>query len=193
MALTSKQTLRKEISERLLSMPDSDLKKKSDAICKKIVETREFKNSDVVMLYLPMPYEVDIEPLIESCWQSSKRVLLPRILWQQKKMIAVEINSLGAELETSRIKNLKQPASSDAADEKEIDLIITPGLGFDMNGNRLGRGGGYYDKFFGCKKLRAIKLAVAFDEQIVDEIPTQEHDLKIDCIVTDKVMEHFGN
>ncbi len=193
MAVKSKQTLRKEISKRLSKISDSDLREKSNAICKKITETREFRNSLVVMLYLPMPREVDIEPLIEICWQNSKRVLLPRILWQQKKMIAVEVDSSGIELEPNRIKNLRQPASQDAVDEKEINLIITPGLGFDMQGNRLGRGGGYYDKFFSNKNLKAIKLAVAFSEQIVDKIPTQEHDSKIDCIVTDKVMEHFDN
>jgi len=71
-------------------------------------------------------------------------------------------------------------------------LIITPGLAFDRTGNRLGRGGSYYDRFFEHKTLRAIKCGFAFDEQIVESIPTSEHDQPVDMLITDKEVIYFN-
>jgi len=100
-------------------------------------------------------------------------------------MLPVEISSLevGLAVETSGMRN---PVTGLPMPIEEIDLIITPGLGFDESGNRLGRGGGYYDKFFDSKNLRADKVAIAFSEQIVEEIPVTQRDRKVDLLITDE-------
>jgi len=137
------------------------------------------------MFYLSMPNEVDTTSAILYCWQHEKTVAVPKVSWQQRHMIPVEITSLevGLAIETSGMRN---PVTGLPMPIEEIDLVITPGLAFDENGNRLGKGGGYYDRLFDSENFRADKVAIAFSEQIVEEIPITESDRKVDFLVTDE-------
>jgi len=76
---------------------------------------------------------------------------------------------------------------------EDIDLVVTPALGFDCNGNRLDRGGCYYDRFFANEKLKALRCGFGFAEQFVDSIPVAEHDEPVDFIVTDEGIIYFSN
>ena len=75
---------------------------------------------------------------------------------------------------------------------EEIDLVVAPGLGFDRKGNRLGRGGSYYDRFFTNKELKAAKCGFAFAEQVIETVPVTEHDMPVDMLVTDEEVLYFG-
>ena len=75
---------------------------------------------------------------------------------------------------------------------EDIDFVVTPGLGFDRKGNRLGRGGGYFDRFFSNDTLRAVKCGICFSEQIVDEVPMDETDIPVDMLITDKEILIFN-
>ena len=103
-------------------------------------------------------------------------------------MIATKIDSL-ENLVTGKfgIRSVKDPIKIDPS---QIDLIIVPGAGFDRLGNRLGLGGGFYDRFL-QKTPRALKIALAFQFQIVDKIPVESHDQKIDAIVTSEGVIRF--
>ena len=72
-------------------------------------------------------------------------------------------------------------------------MVVTPGLGFDRNGNRLGRGGGYYDRFFAHGRLKACKCGFAFAEQLIDSVPVTDHDQPMDMLITDAEILHFTN
>jgi 5-formyltetrahydrofolate cyclo-ligase len=76
---------------------------------------------------------------------------------------------------------------------EDIDLVVTPALGFDRQGNRLGRGGSYYDRFFANTELKASRCGFAFTEQLVDSIPITEHDEPVDSLVTDEGIIYFNN
>jgi 5-formyltetrahydrofolate cyclo-ligase len=76
---------------------------------------------------------------------------------------------------------------------EEIDLVVTPALGFDRKGNRLGRGGSFYDRFFTNKELKAPRCGFAFAEQVVDSIPATERDEPVDFLVTDEEIIYFSN
>jgi 5-formyltetrahydrofolate cyclo-ligase len=76
---------------------------------------------------------------------------------------------------------------------EEIGLVVTPALGFDRKGNRLGRGGSYYDRFFTDDKFRASKCGLAFAEQVVDSIPVTSTDVPVDFLVTDEEIIYFNN
>mgnify|MGYP001770361598 CR=1 FL=1 len=99
-------------------------------------------------------------------------------------MIPVEIQSLDTGLQTDRM-GLRNPTTGTPVPFEDIDLVIVPGLGFDRKGNRLGRGGAYYDRFLSSPGMRAEKWAVAFSEQILDAIPHEEKDVPMNAIVTD--------
>ena len=107
-------------------------------------------------------------------------------------MIPVQINSLDTGFSTGA-SGLRNPIAGVPVPFEEIDLVVTPALGFDRKGNRLGRGGSYYDRFFANDKLRAYKCGFAYAEQVIDSIPVTEHDKPVDSLVTDNGVMFFNH
>ncbi|MHC4835994.1 MAG: 5-formyltetrahydrofolate cyclo-ligase [Planctomycetota bacterium] len=179
-----KGALRDEIKQRLAQMNTADRVAKSKQICGRVIESDAFQDASVVMVFLSLPHEVDTTVLILSAWQQGKTVAVPKISWEQRHMIPVEITSLDTGLKTCQ-RGLRTPANGTPVSFDEIDLIIAPGLGFDRSGNRLGRGGAFYDNFFRHEKISASRWGVAFSNQLYDTIPHGETDVPIDAVVTE--------
>ncbi len=180
-----KVQLRQQLQETLAGIPDAERIEMSKKICQNLVATEQFQRASVVMCFLSLPQEVDTTPIILHAWQQEKIVAVPKVSWQQRHMIPIEINSLEIGLATGTF-GLKNPTCGVPTPFEEIDLVITPGIGFAKNGDRLGRGGSYYDHFFTSDRLKAVKCGIAFSQQIVDKVPTEDHDQPLDLIVTDK-------
>jgi 5-formyltetrahydrofolate cyclo-ligase len=100
-------------------------------------------------------------------------------------MIPVKITTLEKGLK-SDVKGLRVPITGVPVPIGDIDLVVAPGLGFDKRGNRLGRGGSYYDRFFASERLRAARCGIGFAGQLVDEVPVTDHDVPVDFVVTDE-------
>jgi 5-formyltetrahydrofolate cyclo-ligase len=179
-----KKELRHSIRSRLFGLAQSQRRHESKEACLNLIGTDEYKKASVVMIFLSLPHEVDTTAVILDAWQQGKTVAVPKISWQQRHMIAVEITSLETGL-TESSSGLKNPTTGVPMPVEDIDLVVTPGLGFDSKGNRLGRGGGYYDRFFGSELLTAKKCGFAFSQQIVESVPVEEHDKLVDFLVTD--------
>lgn len=179
-----KSTLRHEIKQRLVQMSKDDRILQSRQICEQIVNSAVFRKASVVMVYLSLPHEVDTTPLILHAWQKGKTVAVPKVSWQQRHMIPVELTSLDTGLKKDH-RGFRNPINGVPVPFEEIDLVIAPGLAFDENGNRLGRGGAFYDNFFKHNKITATRWAVAFSGQVCDEIPHDDSDVPIDAIVTE--------
>jgi 5-formyltetrahydrofolate cyclo-ligase len=179
----NKLQLRNELKSKLTSLSPDLRSEKSKKACQNLIETPEFQQSTVVMMYMSLPHEVDTAPAILHAWQKGKTVAVPKVSWQQRHMIPVILTSLETGFSTEA-SGLRNPITGVPMPIEEIDIIVTPALGFDKKGNRLGRGGSYYDRFFSNRNLRAIKCGFAFDDQILDEIPTDEHDVRMDLVVT---------
>ena len=94
--------------------------------------------------------------------------------------------------EPLNISDIDHEVTADKTIVSDIDLVITPALGVDKKGNRLGRGGSYYDRFFANEKLRAVKCAFVFAEQVLDSIPAGDHDKQVDLLVTDNKVVYFN-
>ena len=180
-----KVALRHDIKSRLIAMSARDRVAKSKAICGLIVGSEEFKRASVVMAFLSLPHEVDTTPLILHAWQQGKTVAVPKISWEQRHMIPVEITSLETNFHVDKM-GLRTPMGSNPVPFADIDLVVAPGLGFDRSGNRLGRGGAYYDRFFAAGKITATRWGVAFSEQLCDEIPHDEKDVMMHAVVTEE-------
>lgn len=185
-----KEQLRRELRKGLLEISPEQRSEKSRRACQNLISTPQFQNASVVMLYLSMPHEVDTSEAILSAWQLGKTVVVPKVSWQQRHMIPVQINSLETGFSTE-VAGLRNPITGVPVPFEDIDLVVTPGLGFDRNGNRLGRGGSYYDRFFANPQLKAQKCGLAFAEQLVDSVPVAEHDQSIDFLVTDEKIMYF--
>jgi 5-formyltetrahydrofolate cyclo-ligase len=187
-----KAQLRSELQKRLLQMSDEQRSGKSHKACQNLISTPQFQSASAVMMYLSLPHEVDTSEAILHAWQLGKVVAVPKISWQQRHMIAVEISSLETGFSTSA-SGLRNPIKGIPMPSKEIDLVVTPALAFDRKGNRLGRGGSYYDRFFANDELKAPRCGFAFTEQIVDSVPMAETDVPVDFLVTDKEVVYFND
>jgi 5-formyltetrahydrofolate cyclo-ligase len=144
------------------------------------------------MMFLSLPHEVDTSEAILHAWQLGKAVAVPKISWQQRHMIPVQISSLETGFSTGA-SGLRNPIAGVPVPFGEIDLVVTPALGFDKKGNRLGRGGSYYDRFFANAELKAPRCGFAFAEQLVDSVPVTEHDEAVDILVTDERITYFND
>lgn len=143
------------------------------------------------MFYWPMTRrgEVDIRPLIALALREGKRVCFPRVDWKRRRLVPALVNSIRQDLEADPARpklGLRQPrADCPAIPAKRLDLILVPGVAFDRRGGRLGRGGGFYDRFLSSvPRPGPILLAAAFGPQIVDRVPMEAHDQAVDIIVT---------
>jgi 5-formyltetrahydrofolate cyclo-ligase len=187
-----KTELRRQLRKCLIEMTDEQRSERSKKACVNLVSTPEFQNASVVMMYLSLPHEVDTSEAILSAWQLGKIVLVPKVSWQQRHMMPVRINSLETGFSTEA-SGLRNPITGVPTPVEEIDLVVTPALGFDDEGNRLGRGCSYYDRFFGSSGLRATRCGFAFAEQRVESVPVAEHDEPVDLLVTDEGVIYFDN
>jgi len=166
--------------------PAQERAQKSCAICKNLVASPEFQNAKTILLYCPKPDEVDTWAAITAALVQAKTVCLPRTDEQAKEITAYRI-SASEKLEKAAYGIFEPPADEKKAIAAEkIELIIVPGVAFDIHGDRVGHGLGYYDKFL-AKAKNAKKVAIAFDFQVVGEkIVCESHDVTVDRIITEK-------
>ncbi len=181
----NKAQLRRKLQNCLLAISSEQRSGKSRKACRNLVSIPQFQSASTVMMYLSIPNEADTSEAILHAWQLGKVIAVPKVSWQQRYMIAVQINSLETGFSTSA-SGLRNPKAGVPMPFEEIDLVVTPALGFDRKGNRLGRGGSYYDRFFANAELKASRCGFGFAEQLVEMIPVAEHDQPVDLLVTDE-------
>ena len=187
-----KAEFRRKLMNCLLAIPSEQRSERSRKACRNLVSTEQFQSASTIMMFLSLPHEVDTSEAILHAWQLGKAVAVPKISWQQRHMIPVRINSLETGFSTGA-SGLRNPIAGMPVPFREIDLVVTPALGFDKKGNRLGRGGSYYDRFFANEELKAARCGFGFTEQIVESIPVTEQDKPVDIIVTDEEIIYFDN
>lgn len=187
-----KAQLRSELQSCLLKVQPEERERKSRQACEHLVSTEQFQNATTIMLFLSLPHEVDTSEAILRAWQLGKTVAVPKVSWEQRHMMPVQINSLETDFSTNSW-GLRNPTVGLPVPFGDIGLVVTPGLGFDRRGNRLGRGGAYYDRFFAHEQLSARRCGFAFSEQVIESVPVFEHDQPMDLLVTDEGILHFNN
>ncbi len=187
-----KAELRRELLNRLHSISEEQRNEKSRKACRNLISSEQFQNASTVMMFVSLPHEVDTSEAILHAWQLGKAVAVPKVSWQQRHMIAVQITSLETGFSTSS-SGLRNPTAGVPVPFADIDLVVTPALAFDKEGNRLGRGGCYYDRFFANPELKATRCGFGFAEQLIDSIPIADHDEAVDMLVTDERITYFSS
>ncbi len=149
----------------------------SEAVCRKVMLGERWQEARVVLLYHALPDEVDTALLLNQM-TTRKRVLLPVVVGD-----VLELREFDGRVEEGAFGILEPTAQSSLfTDFSLIDLIVVPGMAFDAQGHRLGRGKGYYDRLL-CQCPRAYKMGVCFDYQLVDDVPSEPHDIRMDEVV----------
>lgn len=174
--MVSKQELRANI--KLLKKQHSmeERQAQSDIIMRKLEQHPDFIKAKIVMLYSSLPDEVQTQGFIEK-WRQQKRIILPTVVGDD--IIPVELTP-----ETNFAVgdfNILEPQNE--AYTGDFDLIVVPGVAFDPQGNRLGRGKGYYDRFL-CQHRSVKKIGICFDFQLIDNVPVEENDIPMDEIIS---------
>jgi len=185
-----KFALRRRLKARLADMTPEAIAAKSRQACALLVGLEEFQRAAVVLVYLPIRGEVDATPATRAALEAGKTVLAPKVSFERCEMLGVVIRSLADDLFATR-HGLREPASQEAWPVGEIDLVVVPALAYDRQGNRLGRGGGIYDRFLARPELRAVTCGLAFADQVVAEVPTHPNDRPVDMLVTDEEVLRF--
>jgi 5-formyltetrahydrofolate cyclo-ligase len=181
-----KAALRAAMRQALGAMSAAERQRASRAACARLLRLSGFRRAAVVMLYMPVPGEVDVTAVGVRAMELHKTVCVPRVDWSQGEMTPVQVESLdGQALEPDR-HGVRRPRGGRVVALGRIDLVLVPGLAFDRGGNRLGRGGGFFDRFLCRLDPRTATVAVAFDRQIVDEVPADVRDVRMGAVVTDR-------
>jgi len=188
--------VKKRLREKLLKARDSipaELKSvKESEIGNRLFSLNVFKHAKTILMYVSFRSEVATSTCINTILKLEKKLVLPLVDTRHKVLKLYEVKSTD-ELKPGYMGILEPGILRyRRCSLKEIDLVIIPGTGFDPKGNRLGYGGGYYDKLLSMEsgELAEVNhittIALAFEEQIGEEIPSEPHDIKVDMIVTDK-------
>jgi 5-formyltetrahydrofolate cyclo-ligase len=143
------------------------------------------------MLYLSTPHELDTAQLALKCWQTGKTVVVPKVSWDQRRMLPVEITSLQTTMTTTG-PGVREPVSGQPIPVNMIDLVIVPGMGFTNDGHRIGRGMGFYDRFLALPDFIGVSCGMGFEEQIVPQLPVLDHDMELSMLCTDRGIRRFA-
>ncbi|MBC6695408.1 5-formyltetrahydrofolate cyclo-ligase [Terrisporobacter mayombei] len=180
-----KKFRKKVISLRKTQQPNF-IKKNSDIIKDKLLEMDCIKNASTIMLYLDFNNEVITDNLIKELISLDKIVASPITIIKEKKLIPCQIKDFenGIQYGAYNIREPK-PNCSPEINIKDIDVVIVPAVAYDINGFRLGYGGGFYDRFLENIREDAVTIGIAFDLQIFNKVPKEPHDAQLDYIITE--------
>lgn len=184
--MLSKTQLRAEAKKALDRLSPGERHEKSRKIADKLFRLDAFKTARNVCTYVSMPAEVDTTLLIDEIIGMGKRVLVPLTNLENKELKVYEINNRRDCLRPGTLGILEpdQDKCPEAA-TKDIDIVLVPALLFDRGNNRLGRGAGLYDRFLAGLPARVQKIGLAFSFQVVPQLPTHPHDVRMDQVLTD--------
>lgn len=181
-----KKTIRQEVLRRRDAISKNVKKEKDIVIMQRIIQLPEFINAKTIFFYTSFRSEVDTMDMIKVSLNTGKLIVLPKVDKENNRLKLYEIKNMN-ELARGYMWILEPFVSEDRLrDLDDIDFIIIPGAAFDIYGNRLGYGAGFYDMLLSKMKKKIPIVAPAYEEQIVEKIPAEPHDIKVDKIVTDK-------
>ena len=177
-----KDELRAKMREMRRSLTADEVKEKSAAIARSLLGIAAVKDARTVCVYISAFKEPDTRGIIGALLSAGKRVAVP-VTDEASVTLSLSYIDNAAELARGAY-GIYEPTVIKRADENDMDVIITPGLAFDKRGGRMGFGKGYYDRLF--EKTNALRIALCYDFQLFEKIPTEPHDAPMDIIVTEK-------
>jgi len=183
-----KEQLREKILYQRTKQSPRDKAPKDQKITDFIQSLPEFQQAQEVLIYIAIHGEVDLTTLFEGK-KGEKRFILPRVRREDNTLALYHVNSLD-DLEKGTFSIPEPKLNLEKVEIETVDLAIIPGVGFGLDGHRIGYGGGFYDRLLG--KMNCPKIGVAYEFQIVENIEAEDHDEKIDIIVTEEKITHIS-
>ena len=189
-AMQTKDAVRRQMRARRKALTSEERERAAKAVCARLSDdgdiaeaTDPFDGGGALAVYLASPDEIDLSDFILELLRRKATVVAPR--WNGETYELARVKSLSdADLRRGPM-NILEPAEADIVAPEEIGVWIVPGLAFTKDGKRLGYGGGWYDRLLAMASKSARKIGVAHEFQIVENLPNEPHDIKMDAVVTD--------
>ena len=178
-----KSSLRKELIKNRKKISKNQILEKSELIKNRLFEMNKFQQASSILFYVSYDNEVYTHDMIKESMALGKNVIVPKSDKKNRKLILSKLENW--EDLVKGAYGILEPKKINQISIDKIDLIIVPGVGFDGQGRRIGHGKGYYDNLLSNSK-NALHIGLAFEFQIVEEIPTEAHDIPMQRIVTEK-------
>lgn len=182
-----KHNLRASIKRSLDQITDQQRAEYADQLKHRITHSDLYQSANSILSYASLPTEISLDPLINHALAANKAVCIPAVDWDKKTMHPVQIRSLDKDLQIGRYGLRSPRIECKPIPSDQITLALIPGLGFDPSCRRLGRGAGFYDRWIesrlACDPPITL-VGVCFDEQLVERIPTDPHDQRMDLVIT---------
>lgn len=188
----AKNLVRKDIKKRIKLLPNAEKVRQSKIISQKLFALDVYKNCKSVSTYLHMPSEVYTDLILTDIFQNEKKCYMPHYVGENMSMVRL-MDQADYDALPLTSWNIKQPVDDEVREcaidgGNGLDLIIVPALGFTMEGDRLGRGKGYYDKYFGkyesAFNKKPILVGLGYSCQIMENLPVDEYDVRLDHVLT---------
>jgi len=182
-----KEDIRKKILSLRDSLTEEEMESKSELIQERLFNLPEFKKARTVLFYVSTRNEVKTEKMIKSALKQGKRIIVPITDVKERKLLFSELKDFDKELETGTF-NILEPKKEffRPVSQEDIDFIIVPGIAFDKDGDRIGYGMGFYDKFLSSLKKQVPTVGLAYEFQVVNDIPVHDKDVTVYKVITEK-------
>jgi 5-formyltetrahydrofolate cyclo-ligase len=182
--LKEKHAIRQTIQEIRDSIPSKVRKRKTQEIAERFYSLKEYGDAKNILIYYPFRSEIDTTIIITRALTDGKRVILPRVSGKTLELFYVE--DIKKDLKPGTY-GIMEPDMDSCTPAKytEPDIAVVPGVGFDRHKNRLGYGGGFYDRLIPKLSKNIQKIALCFQVQIIDLLPSSAHDIRVDKVISE--------
>lgn len=183
----NKKELRRSVIAKRDRLSAEEITGKSRLIAENLFSLPAYRDAKTVMFFISFGSEVDTRPMVEDAIRRGKIALAPKAVPQTRSLIPSQILDWDEDLAPGAY-DIPEPAEDKLRPHgpETIDFLLVPGVAFDQKGNRLGYGGGYYDRFFPLLKPGTPLVALVFDLQVQSAVPVDEWDRRVDCIITER-------
>ncbi len=173
-----KKTLRAKIREQKRAMSGEEIRERSEKLGQLFADSQLYREATTIYGYLPYNQEVRTVPMLERALKDGKRVAVPKVYGDEMKFIYMtDLTQV-----EKGYAGIPEPVEDGPVAEDQTALVLIPGLAFDKEGHRIGYGGGFYDKFLAAEPNHPT-LALCYEFQMVKELPTEEFDIPVDCVL----------
>ncbi len=190
MEFTEKSRMRQAVLARRDALVAAHRQQRSQALCVRVLARDEWQRAQVILATVAMGSEPDTQWLLHRALEQGKTLVLPRVQRADKSLGLYAVQHLSQDL-LPGVWGILEPNPQRCASIPltQVDLILVPGVAFDHTGARLGYGAGYYDRMLARAECRARTLAMAFEEQWVPQVPMDDHDQRVHCVLFDQRAE----
>lgn len=178
-----KTALRRQLAEKKRALTAAQIEATSAALAAQLFRHPLYRNARAIYAYLSYNQEVRTEPILRRAWQDGKRVAVPRVVGERMEFIWLKPDTALS----SGYHGIPEPIGGERADDRTA-LVLMPGLAFDADGNRLGYGGGFYDRFL-AQEPEHPTVALCYAFQLLPHLAPQPHDRPVEVVISQPITE----